>query len=1090
MNGSTSPGPHTAPVEPAVTENHDAPATINGHEGAEGTTLPTATPAEGATVAPAADEDTQMVDRPELEKPEAPHGGDDAESEAETLISTPVKKREAEKQKQNVQVKAEKPARSRIGGLPVPGEDDEESESIATPVQSTEMNDVKRASSKEATEMDLGNNKEDSSDSLSSPRSPPSIAGSRSSSRTRALSERPDYTREDADSRNPRKRKHRASSVSLPNKRRSMDPPKRKLRGMQSEDNALQAERSPSPRLRNHRRAVSTQSVLGESAGAEGSGRKRRTAPQFPVRDSRPARPWEESDASSETTSHGHIEARRPQRGVGRSTSTPGRHGGREHKRHVNKYGFTKLAEACDTNDLDAVKEWREKDPDQLEIAEYAGNKPLQIAALRGNEEIVAYLIDQGCQIDCANADKDTPLIDAAENGHLDVVQILLKAGVDPLRQNLKGQQALDVVTDETDEADGIRAALREAIEHWNSDDAKLKRENEEEQRHRAGPSKEVFLMARTYENLQRLVQINDRNGVREFLDARVPVDNALVALAAKTGDQYLVNMLLAEMPEKKAYQKPEKPMQAVLGTSHFEMVQMLTTLDQFNPLYRDRNGKTWPEIAEDRKGPNMRQERELLQRLYDERSRTLGRRSSSPVAKRENGKRRLVHEPTDDDSSEEHAPKRKNGRRLMSRRDMRAASGKVHSDSDSEGVNSTSDDAPGEPEPIETSAVMKPPASPRQRRTSDRQRTKSLSTQPADISPRTRRRSSSLRGSQDQILPTLVEKKDVEEQDALAKQREIAARLEAQRLETQRKEAEEAEEQARRVEEAKKAEEARQREEEERGRRAEEEAKRAEAIRQAEEDRKRKEVEMENARSSARSEILASLPDSVRQAMESEIEADRSFLLSRFTPLLVIREDYEGPWVSNVQAAPLLGKRGLELLLPRNNHLEFQTTFSRYWPITSNLSEREMTRRQKALAALCASEGEDEALVSSDDFQAELAYKVQRLKAINRAKQRLSSGTVPLFCVRLRDVLAHLHPVLGGVNIEVQFYPQPPKSPLTPSNDGVSRKNGTYALPSRGLRLIRFYKALCGDDLQEAEQEYPTKANFGRTKVTIVHEK
>ncbi|KAF2716040.1 ankyrin, partial [Polychaeton citri CBS 116435] len=106
------------------------------------------------------------------------------------------------------------------------------------------------------------------------------------------------------------------------------------------------------------------------------------------------------------------------------------------------------MAEACESGDLEAVKYWREKDPEQLELPEFAGNTPLQIASLNGNAEIVEYLIEQGVRIDISNGERDTPLIDAAENGHLDTVKALLKAGVDPLRTNKVGQAALDVVHD------------------------------------------------------------------------------------------------------------------------------------------------------------------------------------------------------------------------------------------------------------------------------------------------------------------------------------------------------------------------------------------------------------------------------------------------------------------------------------------------------------------------------------------------------------------------------------------------------------------------------------------------------------------
>ncbi|CAD0090445.1 unnamed protein product [Aureobasidium vineae] len=385
---------------------------------------------------------------------------------------------------------------------------------------------------------------------------------------------------------------------------------------------------------------------------------------------------WD-SDTSSET-SHQYPKSRLT-RNTSRAVSTPGRPMGLA-KRHVNKYGFTRLAEACENGDLDGVKEWREKDPEQLEQREFAGNTPLQVASLNGYPEIVSYLLEQGCNPHCANADKDTPLIDAVENGHLDVVQILLKAGINPLHCNLKGQQALDVITKETDNATEIRAVLREAIEDWNKNGRSQQTYNVEEPASRPGPKQGLQFLARTYENLLKLVSENDRTAVQEFLDARVPVDNNVVAAAAKTGDLYLVNMLLAEMTPKKARQRADRPMLSVIGTSHFDMVKALTELDQFEPTWRSKSSNlTWYEIAESKQGPKWREEKALLQKLY-EKAENARKLSSSPVARREPTKKRRRsmerHNDSDVEMEDADSPERaRSRRRLVSKKDMRTES-------------------------------------------------------------------------------------------------------------------------------------------------------------------------------------------------------------------------------------------------------------------------------------------------------------------------------------------------------------------------------------------------------------------------------
>ncbi|RMY34873.1 hypothetical protein D0866_04984 [Hortaea werneckii] len=1134
MNGSVTPDgqPDTAADE---LKQEDASPALNGHQS------PTAPQShadgEAKESATAQDDASRAEPAPAVSNVQARlNGGDeDAQSEAETLIDSPVKKREAAKANESAQ--SEKPPRSRIGGLPVFGdeEDEEEDESIATPVQSTETGDAKAGSGANVKEqgadgevMDSTRGNDDGSESLSSARSSQSAESSRESSRERAMSEKAERRHDGGDSPNPRKRKKRASSVEFPSKRRSMDVPsmdvpKRQLRGLYSEDNAIRDERSQSPHLR-HRRTHSTQSAFMDGA-AENNARKRRAVTQFPVRDPKTGKNgWEESDASSETASHGQVEARRPQRGIGRSTSTPGRPAGGG-KRHVNKYGFTKLAEACEQDDLDAVRKWREQDPDQIELAEFAGNKPLQIAALNGNDQVVAYLIDQGCQIDCANVDKDTPLIDAAENGHLEVVKILLHAGVDPLRQNLKGQQALDVVTDDTDDADSIRAALRQAIEKWNSSDAKQRREEEEEQRHRAGPSKELHFMARTYENLLRLVEINDRNGVREFLDARVPVDNVVIALAAKTGDQYLVNMLLAEMTEKKAYSKSEKPMMAVLGTSHFDMVKLLTELDQFKPDWRDRKGRSWPELAEEKQGPNWKAEKELLQRLHDDWAKAQGirRRSSSPVTKREGSKPRRVPQDASDEESDNDeaatvmAPKRKNGRRLMSRKDMRAASGKPFSDSE-DGE---------EPERTVMNGEMGPPDSPGAKHSTLRQRSKSQSMQPAEetSSPRARRRSSaSLRRPSDSVMPALDEKeeeKPTEEVEA-AKQKEAEAQFvihEARRLEAKRrdeeaaeKEAKKAEEETKAAEERREAEEARLREaeeeqkrlEEERARREAEETRRAEEARKAEEAFREKQVKMEDARRTHIADLLAALPKTLQYALDQQSgfaygnDEEVAYLQEHFLPLLVVREDNDGPWVLNIQAAPLLGKRGLEVLLPQTNELEFDLSLSGDWPkFNEGFSTRDRANISRAVSSLTRSEGEvfdeDIEMADSEDgpsiFHCELQRIAGRLNAQKATKARLlSEEHMPLRLVKLTDVLANLHPILKDTPTEVEYLTFPAKAREVALQLDKQATEGFIerwqALSANVVASETYTGARLAQDIAEKENR------LGRTEVVVVHEK
>jgi ankyrin repeat protein len=57
------------------------------------------------------------------------------------------------------------------------------------------------------------------------------------------------------------------------------------------------------------------------------------------------------------------------------------------------------------------------------------GYTPLQTAARHGRDEVVAFLIKKGAEVNAADGDGYTPLHLAAEGGHLDVVKRLVRAG-------------------------------------------------------------------------------------------------------------------------------------------------------------------------------------------------------------------------------------------------------------------------------------------------------------------------------------------------------------------------------------------------------------------------------------------------------------------------------------------------------------------------------------------------------------------------------------------------------------------------------------------------------------------------------------
>jgi hypothetical protein len=130
----------------------------------------------------------------------------------------------------------------------------------------------------------------------------------------------------------------------------------------------------------------------------------------------------------------------------------------------VDRFGGTLLSRQCERGDLYAVKAFKKLWPSHTDLADYAGITPLQKASLGGFPHIVEHLISEGCSVHCKALDGSTPLMDAAENGHLEVVRIFLWDGhVDPTCRNNEGKRAIDLVDIEDENAKEIVSNLVKA---------------------------------------------------------------------------------------------------------------------------------------------------------------------------------------------------------------------------------------------------------------------------------------------------------------------------------------------------------------------------------------------------------------------------------------------------------------------------------------------------------------------------------------------------------------------------------------------------------------------------------------------------
>ena len=450
------------------------------------------------------------------------------------------------------------------------------------------------------------------------------------------------------------------------------------------------AHRSESPPSRNSHRARSIQSTVSQPNGVN----KRRKVPA-PLHVERRRKASEDthpdSDDSSSIHSRHHMQKNTSADGHAMSPAKMPI----SQKKNRDRSGRTLLARACAQDAVEAEK-WLKERPQDIDVPDNAGNTPLQIAALEGDVEVVQLLLDAGCDITSKNIDKDTPLIDAVENGHLEVVRLLLKAGLDPRQKNAKGQEPLELIPADDEEAEDIRDALLASKKEKES----LRRPSEDHHRHSTGsrdvemsstgasgasptrspppqglgvrrrtarsqPTDDALLWVNpTPERLRDAAGKGDLTIVDHILKMRPKVDTEAVLAAARGGHDGVLNLMMAignldPDPEplrsgeyKTAY---STPMLAAIGRGNISVIQLLLSQPGFDPTRRRFRDFTYYEISKERQGSEWQEEYDTLKEAYDNYKSNGGRRSNNNSPRKVRPKRADSNKHSSEPSSSPH---------------------------------------------------------------------------------------------------------------------------------------------------------------------------------------------------------------------------------------------------------------------------------------------------------------------------------------------------------------------------------------------------------------------------------------------------
>ena len=343
----------------------------------------------------------------------------------------------------------------------------------------------------------------------------------------------------------------------------------------------------------------------------------------------------------------------------------------KSHKKLRDKNGRTLLARACALDEVDSVVSRLKDRPEDLDEEDNAGNTPLQIAALEGNEQIVRVLLQHHCKTDCMNSDKDTPLIDAVENSHLEVVKLLLKAGVNPRQVNAKGEEPIDLVDIENENGKDIKAVLERARDRYDrrrqSEDIRLpntakesvsgRSPRESPSLHttrspppatsrrrpaRSEPSRNDLLWLNpTPERLREKAGMGDDQAVLHILEMKPMNDAEAVLAAAKGGHELCLSFLFAI---GKANPDPEPlrgfkdgfntPMLVAIGRNNKDVLKLVLEQPGFDPTRRIYRKMTYHELAKERRGVDWEEEYKLLKIAHDKHRERHGGKSPTATQK------------------------------------------------------------------------------------------------------------------------------------------------------------------------------------------------------------------------------------------------------------------------------------------------------------------------------------------------------------------------------------------------------------------------------------------------------------------------
>ncbi|SCV05428.1 LANO_0H07272g1_1 [Lachancea nothofagi CBS 11611] len=284
----------------------------------------------------------------------------------------------------------------------------------------------------------------------------------------------------------------------------------------------------------------------------------------------------------------------------------------KKNKVHRDAGGRTRLQVSCDKGKYDSARKLIQEGYN-VDDQDNAGNCSLHEAALNGHLEIVELLLQNGANVNVQSFEpvKDTPLIDSAANGHLDVVRLLLRYNADPTIVNSKGLTAIESIEEDSDLDDdeqkivrGIKIELKRAMKKYSGDAGRRVRSSSNNRHSDSDRSSSNVRMEDEFYWTDITSKVGREKLLRASKEGKLPyvgayfenggrVDFKSFLEAVRFGHEDITSLFLAfGAPANMTNREGQTPLMIALGRGHTGTVKLLLKAGA-DPTVRDKQGRT-----------------------------------------------------------------------------------------------------------------------------------------------------------------------------------------------------------------------------------------------------------------------------------------------------------------------------------------------------------------------------------------------------------------------------------------------------------------------------------------------------------------